>query len=244
MSTTTTATTTAKVSSKGSLTAKSGFKAEEIFRTDANIKIKLEQYFNKNIVTIKKVHGEKYDSILVFEDNSELKIQNKKILGVGGRGDSFDRRKLEHTFENEELRNNMTLLALNRIDKRKTQMTAEQKIEYIKLCENNLTDIKQYLKKTLIGIDSRNNDYFCIMKTDATFAEMEIYMINSNKLYEFIENSIRIHISLKNNGTCLQLTPDIYLQRKGGGLTDHSPDDIQAKFKITQEILELCDKIL
>ena len=31
--------------------------------------------------------------------------------------------------------------------------------------------------------------------------------------------------------TCVHLSPLVYLQRKGGGKKDHSPDDIQAKLR-------------
>ena len=45
--------------SKNSLTAKSGFKAENIFRTDELIKCKLEKYFGKKIISLHKIHGKK-----------------------------------------------------------------------------------------------------------------------------------------------------------------------------------------
>lgn len=43
--------------SKNSLAAKSGYKAEDIFRTDELIKYKLEKYFGKKIIHIDKIHG-------------------------------------------------------------------------------------------------------------------------------------------------------------------------------------------
>lgn len=48
----------------------------------------------------------------------------------------------------------------------------------------------------------------------------------------------------KEIGTCLHLSPNISLQRKGGTNTDKSPNHIQGKIKITQEILNLCNKLL
>lgn len=87
------------------------------------------------------------------------------------------------------------------------------------------------------------NDYWCIMKTNKSFTNMELFIISSKKLFEFIEQTIKIDIKLKNNGTCLHLSPYISLQRKGGGSTDHSPNHIQAKFKVTQDILNICDKL-
>ena len=230
--------------SKNSLTAKSGFTAEDIFRSDELIKYKLEKYFGKKIISLHKIHGKKYDTKIYFEDGSSINIQNKKIENLGGRGDSFDRRHIKNTFNNQYIRKYLTLLTLIRKSNTKTLMSEEQKIDFMKLCNNNLDDISQYIKKTLIGEDNTEmNDYWCIMKTNKTFTNIELYIISSKKLFEFIEQTIKIDIKLKKNGTCLHLSPYIALQRKGGGNTDHSPNHIQAKFKVTQEILNLCDKL-
>ena len=123
-------------------------------------------------------------------------------------------------------------------------MTKNQKTDFIKLCNNNIVDIKQYIKKTLIGTNDNKNHYWCIMKTDKNFTKIELYIIPSVTLYNFICDSINIDIKLKNNGTCLHISPYISLQRKGGTNTDNSPNQIQAKIKITRQILDLCDKIL
>ena len=112
----------------GSDTAKSGFNAEKIFRKDANIINALEKYFKKSIKEIKKApHGEKYDSIIIFKDGSTCYIQNKKIVNCGGRGDSFDRRHIKDTFNNEFIRKYLTLLTLIRPTKKSTYMTESQK---------------------------------------------------------------------------------------------------------------------
>ena len=233
-----------KEHSKNSLTAKSGFKAEDIFRTDPLIKLALEKYFEKNITSLNKIHGKKYDTKIYFEDGSNVNIQNKKIESLGGRGDSFDRRHIKDTFINPMIRKYLTLLTLIRKTKTETLMSETQKLDFIKLCNNNLDDIKQYIKKTLIGEENEINNYWCIMKTDKTFTNKEIYIIQSETMIKFIEQTIKIDIKLKKNGTCLHLSSYIALQRKGGCETDHSPNHIQAKLKFTQEILNLCNKIL
>ena len=233
-----------ETSSKNSQTAKSGFKAEEIFRTDETIKRALETYFHANITHMEKIQGKKYDTIVTLNDNTTIKIQNKKIENLGGRGDSFDRRHICDTFANRFIRKYLTLLSLIRRSKTETSMSEDQKRDFIQLCNRHLTDIKQYIKKTLLGADGEENQYWCIMKTDKNFAKIELFMLSSQKLYDFICDSIKIDIKMKKNGTCLHVSPYISLQRKGGGNTDHSPNHIQAKFRITQEILQLCDKIL
>ena len=235
---------TGRECSKNSLTAKSGFKAEEIFRTDESIKSNLEKYFKKKIISLNKIHGKKYDTRIYFEDGSTVNIQNKKIENLGGRGDSFDRRHIKDTFKNPDIRRYLTLLTLIRKKKNETSMTEGQKVDFMKLCSNNSDDIINYIKKTLIGQGTEANEYWCIMKTNKTFTDMELYIISSNKIFQFIERTIKIDIKLKKNGTCLHLSPHIALQRKGGDKTDHSPNHIQAKLKFTQEIIYLCDKLL
>ena len=230
--------------SRNSLIAKSGFKAEEIFRTDNSIKIKLEKYFKSNIIDMKKIDKQKYDTTIIFDNDKKINIQNKKIENLGGRGHSFDRRHIKNTFDNQFIRKYLTYLSLIRKSKTETFMTNDQKQDFINLCNNNLADIKKYIKKTLIGEEVNIENYWSIMKTDKSFKKIELYALSSIKLYDFLINSIKIDIKMKKNGTCLHLSPYISLQRKGGGKTDNSPNHIQAKFKITQEILNLCDKIL
>ncbi len=231
--------------SLGSETAKSGIKAEEIFRTNEKIKKSLETHFDKKITKIVKAPArKKYDNIIYFEDKTHLNTQNKKIINLGGRGDSFDRRHIKHTFENEFIRKYLTLLTLIRENKRETLMSNIQKNDFIKLCKGNLNDIKQYIKKTLIGENDGANECWCIMKTDKRFINIELYVINSDIFHNFINNSINVDIKLKKNGTCLHLSPHIALQRKGGGKTDKNPNHIQAKLKITQDILNIFKKIL
>ncbi len=232
------------IPSKNSQTAKSGFKAEEIFRTDESIKTALESYFGKNIESLNKVHGKKHDTQIIFQDGSKINIQNKKIERLGGRGDSFDRRHIRDTFQNQFIRKYLTLLTLYRNTKTSTTMSLEQKRDFIQLCNNHLDDIRQYISKTLIGYGDDANHYWSIMKTNKTFSKKEIYMISSDTLTNFIDQSIQIDIKMKPNGTCLHLSPYIALQRKGGGNTDHSPNHIQAKFKITEEIIKRCDRII
>jgi len=228
----------------GSDTAKSGFNAEKLFRKDDDIINALEKYFKKSIKEIRKApHGKKSDSVIEFNDGSTCNIQNKKIVNCGGRGDSFDRRHIKDTFNNEFIRKYLTLLTLIRPTKKSTDMTEEQKRDFVLLCNNNLQDIKQYIRKTLIG-EENQNDYWCIMKTDKKFSTINLYIIKSETFYNFIEKSISIDISFKRHGTCLHLSEYIYLQRKGSENTDPAPNHIQAKLKITKSLLDMCEQIL
>ena len=146
---------------------------------------------------MEQIVKEKYDTIITFNDNTKLKIQNKKIENLGGRGDSFDRRHIKNTFENEFIRKYLTYLSLIRKSKTETFMTNDQKKDFINLCNNNLIDIKNYIKKTLLGENGKENNHWCIMKTDKNFNKIEIYVLSSLKLYEFISSSIKIDIKMK-----------------------------------------------
>ena len=227
----------------GSSIAKSGFKAEDIFINDKSLRKKLETYFNKYILKIDKVHGKKYDIIITFIDNTKFKIQIKKIENLKGRGDSFDRRNIKNTFDNQFIRKYLVYLCLFRPSPRKTNMDSETKKDFVKLCNTNIDDIKYFIKKTLIGPENDGNDYFCIMHTNKTFDNIKLYCIDSHKLLEYIYKTLKIHIPLKDNGTCLHLSHNLYLQRKGGGKKDKSPNDIQSKIKIDNKILSICDKL-
>jgi len=230
--------------SNNAVTARSGFQAERIAVNDPRFKTAYEKYFQKSISDMKVVSGEKYDILVSFSDGTQARVQNKKVEKLGGRGDSFDRRKLGTTFENQFIRQYLTLLSLIRKGKRQTHMTPEQKKDFIELCNKNLDDVKQYMKKTFMGEAGKENQYWSIMKTDKTFTNIELYMVTAQQFYEYLEKRIKIDISLKSNGTCLSLSPDVYLQRKGGEKTDKSPNDIQAKLKINQDILNLFERIL
>tara|TARA_B110000211_G_scaffold204235_1_gene237601 strand:- start:2475 stop:3167 length:693 start_codon:yes stop_codon:yes gene_type:complete len=228
----------------GSEIAKSGFKVEHLFITALDIKTSLDNFFNKQIKKIILAPPKKkFDIICIFDDDTKFNIQLKKIINFGSRGNSFDRRHICNTFENPNMKRYLTLLSLSRPTKRSTLMSKEQKKDFILLGNNHPNDVKQYLKNSLIG-DEEKNDYFCIIKTNKKLSEYKLYIIKSEKLYESLEKSIDINISMKRNGTCLHLTPNIYLQRKGGGKSDRSPNHIQAKLKITRELLTNFNHIL
>jgi len=228
--------------------ARSGFKAEQVAVTDERCTNSYKNYFQnhlqKTIVDMNVITKEKYDILNKFSDGTENGTQLKKVEKIGGQGHSFNRSHVSETFENPHIRKYMVHLSLIRKGKRQTYMTPDQKKDFIELCNKNMPDIKQYLKKTIVGEEGRENQYWSIMKTDREFNNIELYMIETKKFYEYLISRIKIHISLKPNGTCLNLSPDIYLQRKGGEKTDKSPNDIQAKLKIDQNMLNLFERIL
>jgi hypothetical protein len=237
-----------QIISNNAATARSGFKAEHVAVTDERCIGAYTNYFQnhlqKTTVDMCVITKEKYDIRNKFSDGTENGTQLKKVEELGGQGHSFNRGHVSETFDNPHMRRYLVHLSIIRKGKRQTYMTPDQKKDFIALCNRNLEDIKQYLKKTIVGEEGKENQYWSIMKTDREFNNIELYMIETKKFYEYLENRIKIDISLKQNGTCLHLSPDIYLQRKGGEKTDKSPNDIQAKLKIDQNMLNLFQRIL
>tara|TARA_B110000037_G_scaffold214728_1_gene271079 strand:- start:406 stop:1074 length:669 start_codon:yes stop_codon:yes gene_type:complete len=215
-----------------------GYKNEQDFRENIRITTELEIYFNKKITNIiKEDNGKKSDNKIIFHDYSIINIQNKKFKYFKGRGNSFDRRHVKDTFKNPFLRKYLTFLTLDR----KNKMTKEQKNDFIKLANNNINDIFNYIKKCLIGKQNNNNDYFVIrIKQNNHDCYNGHYIISSLKLFNYIKNNINIQVKR----TCIHLSKNIYLQRKGSDKTDNNPNHIQAKFKIDKEILDLCYKLI
>ena len=68
-------------SSKNSLVAKNGFRAEVAICLQENIKQSLELYFNSPIKCLTRIHGKKYDIKIEFENGTEAKTQNKDCDG-------------------------------------------------------------------------------------------------------------------------------------------------------------------
>jgi len=105
-------------------------------------------------------------------------------LNFGGWGDSFDRRHIKNTFNNQFIRKYLTLLTLICPTNSSTYMTEAQKKDFVLLCNNNLQDIKQYIKKTLVG-EKNKNDYWFIMKTDKKLSTINLYIIKTETFYNF-----------------------------------------------------------
>jgi hypothetical protein len=80
--------------------------------------------------------------------------------------------------------------------------------------------------------------YFTHTKSDKTTGQIKSMSIcPTEKLLAFLHSELYPEMVPKR--TCVHLSPNIYLQRKGGGKTDHSPDDIQMKFRFTKAVEKL-----
>ena len=198
--------------SKNSLVAKSGNLAEDVLCKSADV---LEQlgthYFKKKIVTCEKLTKKKSDHVLTFDDGTRTTIQLKNGDG-GGRGWSFDRRSLSIMPTNESLKELIRIVCLKHSGERKT-----------------LPNDKMLISTLLLGDeDDTKPEHF----VHTTMKDGKITSLSACPASLFIDTICKdSYENCDAKRTCVHLTPLIYLQRKGGGKVDHSPDDIQAKLR-------------
>jgi hypothetical protein len=208
--------------SKNSLIAKNGFKAEEKICSQENIKQSLELYFKLPIRFLMRVNRKKYDIKIEFENGSIITIQNKDGNG-SGRGWSVDRRKVE-AYKDEQLITLLRTLCLK-------QGTEKP------IISNNIS--KNVINMCILG---ENKDeyptYFTHTKSDKNTGQIiSITICLTDTLMEFLHKEL--YQAMEPKRTCVHLSPTCYLQRKGGGKKDANPDNIQMKFIFTQAIEEL-----
>ena len=201
--------------SKNSLVAKNGFRAESEFCLQESIKQSLEVYFELPIKSIERIPGRKKADIKIkFENGTETRIQTKDGNG-GGRGWSVDRRPVGG-FNDESLMTLLITLCLKQGTEKPT-----------------ISDIisKMILVMCILGENEEEYpEYFTHTKSDKKTGEI-IYLsiCRADDLMKFMYKELYKVMAPKR--TCVHLSPYCYLQRKGGGKTDHHPDDIQMKVK-------------
>lgn len=199
--------------SKNSLIAKSGNRAEDILCESTDIlKYLGSQYFKKTIVKCEKIGGKKKSDICItFDDKSQITIQMKNGNG-GGRGWSFDRRSVDNLPTNDSMKELVKNVCLKAGGERKE-------------VPNN----KELIQILLLGNDKNTKPQYFI-HTNIKDGKIELLSVCTASI--FIETLLKgMYENCNAKKTCVHLTPLIYLQRKGGGKTDHSPNDIQAKLR-------------
>lgn len=208
--------------SKNSTNAKNGFRAEAVICSQENVASALGLHFNKGVRKVLKVNGyKKSDNLIDFMDGSSLPIQNKDGNG-GGRGWSVDRRAVSE-YPNE-VQNLLTSVCLKKGGERDV-LSADLSKKIIEMCLLGTDDTykPKYFTHTVSDKDSGKIVSMSICETSVFMEKL------CSEVYEKMVPKI----------TCVHLSPSIYLQRKGGGKTDHSPDDIQMKFRFTEGLQKI-----
>ena len=216
---TTVAATTVAVPTKtaNALVAIKGNKAEDILCVQPSVKSGLEAYFGKPIRSITKIgRRKKSDNLIEFMDGTKVPIQNKDGPCTG-RGHSIDRRKISSLTEDTYLHN-----LLERVCLRKPEvLTAPVPKVISDLC----------VSLCLLGTDAENQPQYFLH----TLLNEESTKITHLSIVEASVFMDRVKADLfpvmETKRTCVHLSPNLYFQRKGGGASDHSPDDVQTKIR-------------
>lgn len=200
-------------------TAKRGIRAEVLLTEAPDIWDHMSnQYFGKQIDRIERIKGRfKSDIVIIFKDGTEVNCQVKNGTG-GGRGWSFDRRQASDLPTSIETKNQIKAVCLREGGDR-TDTPLDQML----------------IKRLLLGERVDKMPYYFI---HTTLVNNKIVKISICSMPLFVKSILKeSYEKCLSKITCVHLTPRIYLQRKGGGSKDHSPNDIQAKLKSMPECM-------
>ena len=206
--------------SKNAQTAKSGNAAEDILcKSTIAVDGLGTQFYKKKIVKCERVPGrKKSDVIITFEDGTQRTIQVKNGTG-GGRGWSFDRRSVDNMPTDEQIKKLLKVVCLKSGGERKA-----------------VANSKELLRKLILGDDDASIPQD-IIHTNAKNGVIESLSVCS--MDAFLEAICKeAYEECNAKRTCVHLTPRVYLQRKGGGKADHSPNHIQAKLRSMPPIMK------
>ena len=226
----------------GSQIAKSGFTAETMLTTQPNILPAFEKYFGKQIKPngITKVKGRsKSDNRIEFIDDTWVMVQlkNTAVNGNGNgagnvksRGFSIDRRDADK-IDPETPDLTETLMSVCLHDKTKERKTISNVVS------------KRVLQQNILGSEPTTEpDYF--IKTESNRNTGEIMRLSIAPKDVFVGKLVSLlHDTVISKRTCVHLSPNIYLQRKGGSKGENKPNQIQTKMVVTQNIDALFTKV-
>ena len=207
------------LSSKNSIVAKNGIRAETKICSQPNIKQWLDLHFKLPIKSITKISKKKFDIEIEFENGTKTTIQNKDGDGKG-RGWSVDRRNIQG-FEDKDIKTLLNTLCL----KKGTEKP---------IIGKNIS--KNVIDKCMLGAtEEEYPKYFTHTISDKSTGNIiKMSICPTSELMQVLHNEL--YTTIKPKRTCVHLSPNCYLQRKGGGKTDSNPDHIQMKFKLTDPV--------
>lgn len=197
-----------------SLTASSGNLAERLLCDSKTVHTALTDYLTMPITAIRLLSGRKKSDVLVeLESGGTLRIQNKNGE-LGGRGHSVNRSPLVKLTDDEATQALLKAVCLREGGERPTVLR-EQSTYLLSHC--------------FLGNLQFRPDYFT--HTAMRDGELtEVWICPASILHAAMINDLYPEMVPKK--TCVHLSPSIYLQRKGGGSKDHSPNDIQMKVRL------------
>ena len=203
----------APVLSRNALVARSGFRAENVLIEQRSALNALSmQYFHKPIIAATLVPGRKKSDVkLLFDDATCTTAQVKNGNG-GGRGWSFDRRSVDTMPMSTDAKTLLKSVCL-RSGAARTTVPMDTEI----------------LRQLFLGDDEATRPQHFIHTIMANGAITSLSVCPADEFIAAVNNDIFTQYNAKK--TCVHISPLVYLQRKGGGSSDHSPNDIQAKLR-------------
>ena len=199
---------------RNAITARKGNAAERHMCEQVEPKQKLEAYFGKPISSMRLVSGKKKSDIeIVLEDGTIARLQNKEGGGEASRGWSADRRSVDRMPMDDAGKQLLSVVCLKKEGERPVDVARPPSL----------------IRDLLLGTDPNT------MPTHFTHTEFDT---ETNKIRQLsiapaetvltaLEDMAHPHLVAKR--TCVHIAPGMYLQRKGGGVHDSAPDDIQLK---------------
>ena len=210
--------------SKGSQISSKGNNAEALLCSQANVRAALSAFFRKTLVTIQKIpskpHPKKSDLLLTFADGSTFTAQNKDGDG-GGRGHSYDRRAV-------------SLVAPASAELTETLRSVCLKDKTLKRCESSKPVSIDVVTRNILGLEDEFKPAFFLHTTTSNGVITALSICPATTFMSKLAGDLYEQANPKR--TCVHLSPNIYLQRKGGGKSDAHPDDIQMKVRFTDDI--------
>lgn len=209
-----------RVISRNAVTARSGNAAERHMCNHPVIRQKLERYFGKPIAEIQLISGRKKSDVLVqFDDGSQVRIQNKNGPGKN-RGWSADRRAVSKMPLDDIGKQLLVNVCLKKSGER-PEVNRPVGLIYELLMGAEPEYVPEYFTHSIFHGE---NVYLSIAPADKV-------LIALNEI---------AYPQLLAKRTCVHISPLMYLQRKGGGRADNSPDDIQLKLvSLPESIMEV-----
>jgi hypothetical protein len=205
-----------------SIAAKDGNLAERLLCDSLTIKTAFSTFFSEE-GTVKMVGGRKKSDIQFVGASKTIPIQNKNG-NLSGRGHSVHRSNLNVLVEDHTARTLIQSVCLTKKNER-PHVTGEISREIVRRCMFGSGNAPEYFTHTKIVGGQIS----------------ELWICKSDSLRDAVMADIYELMLVKR--TCVHLSPAIYLQRKGGGKKDHSPEDIQIKFRL-QPYIHLFKQIL
>jgi len=192
--------------------AKGGNDAEQLLASCPNVRVHLERYFQKPISRMEVVTGrKKTDVLVVFEDGTTARIQNKN--GHNNRGHHVHREDISTFPCTDVFRQLFRSVCLKSGEPRCIVETDDSIVEYC-LLGTEATFTPDYLTHTSIQDNKIVALYICPMANVLDLLKQTTYR-------EVLAKETQIYIN-----------PFVIIKRRGGSKTDPRPNDLQVQVKI------------